>query len=227
MGDLGVISNFPDSRVVESARLIWNYLSGFASEGPCDALVVCGSYDLRVMDHAVRLLQQKISKTLVITGNTGNWTKHLWDRPEAEIFFEHGRSRIPDDVEVVLERKATNFGENILFARDLLPDIDSVVLLTKPNAVLRVLLTAQEQWPETTVSVSSPQYRFPYDVSNVVGLFGLIDEMVGDIDRIRKYPKLGYQVEHELPKAVLDAADFLASKGFDNHLAPDLCNEER
>lgn len=217
--DLEAVSNMSDSRVVESATLIWNYLSGFASEGPCDALVVCGSYDLRVMDHAVRLLQQKLSKTVVITGNTGNWTKHLWDRPEAEIFFEYGRSRIPDDVEVVLETRATNFGENIMFTQGLLPDVSSVVLLTKPNAVLRVLLTAQKQWPEARVSVSAPQYRFPNEVSNVVGLFGLIDEMVGDIDRIKKYPELGFQVEHELPKAVLVASDFLISKGFDNHLS--------
>ena len=51
----------------------------------------------------------------------------------------------------------------------------------------------------------------------MVGLFGLINEMVGDIDRIKKYPSLGFQVEHELPKSVTDAADHLTAAGFDQH----------
>ena len=208
-----------ESNVIHSARVVWDYFSSFRQEQPCEALVVCGSYDLRVMEYAGKLLHQGLAKKLVITGNTGNWTKYIWTEPEANVFYEHVKERIPEDVEVVLETNATNFGENISFSRSLLPDVRTVLLLTKPNAVLRVLLTAQKQWPGTTCFVSSPEYKFPEEVSNVVGLFGLIDEMVGDVDRIQKYPELGFQVEHELPQSVLDATDTLIRAGFNNHLS--------
>jgi len=208
-----------ESEIVVSARVIWDYFSSFRNEQPCDALVVCGSYDLRVMDHATKLLHQGLSKKIVITGNTGNWTKHIWTQSEAKVFYEHSKTEIPSDIDVVLETKASNFGENISFSRSLLPDAKNVLLLTKPNAVLRVLLTAQKQWPNAVCFVSSPIYRFPEEVSNVVGFLGLLDEMVGDVDRIRRYPELGFQVEHELPIAVQKAADLLIRSGFDNHLS--------
>jgi len=188
-----------ETEVVRNAKVVWNYLSASRETRESDAIVVCCSYDLRVMDHAVDLLKKGLSKRLVITGNTGNWTEHLWSEPEALVFYEHGTAGIPTDVEVIFETEATNFGENIRFSRDLLPDIRSALILTKPNAVLRVLLTAKKQWPEVEAYVSSPDYCFPEDVSNVVGFFGVINEMIGDIDRIQKYPALGYQVEHSLP----------------------------
>ena len=208
-----------ESDVVANARIIRDYLRSFRKEQPCDALVVCGSYDLRVMEHAIVLLQQGLSKKLVITGNTGNWTKYIWKEPEARVFYEYSKEQIPGDVEIMLETAATNFGENISFTKNLLPDVESVLLLTKPNAVLRVLLTAKKQWPDTACFVSSPEYTFPDEVSNVVGLLGLIDEMVGDIDRIRRYPELGYQIDHELPRSVQAAAEILMHSGFKNHLS--------
>lgn len=208
-----------DSEVILNARVLWDYFRSLRNEQPCDALVVCGSYDLRVIEHATKLLHQGLTKKMVITGNTGNWTKHIWNDPEASIYYEHSKETIPDGIEVTLELDATNFGENIVFSQKLLRDAHCVLLLTKPNSVLRVLLTAQKQWQNASCFVSSPEYRFPEDVSNIVGVLGLIDEMVGDIDRIKKYPAYGFQVEHELPEPVLAATDFLIRSGFDRHLS--------
>jgi hypothetical protein len=74
------------------------------------------------------------------------------------------------------------------------------------------------QWPEIRAYISCPDIRFPDDVSNIVGLFGLINEMVGDIERIIEYPKLGYQVEHELPPEVIESWEYLKRQGFTQHL---------
>lgn len=207
------------TEVVRSAKVLWDYLSSYRDERESDAIVVCCSYDLRVMDHAVELLDRGLSDRMVITGNSGHWTEHLWVEPEARVFYEYAKSRIPARIEVNLETEATNFGENIRFSAKLLPDIKSTLILTKPNAVLRVLLTVRKQWPAVESCVSSPAYQFPEHASNVVGFFGVINEMIGDIDRIKRYPAMGFQVEHDLPAKVIEASEFLIDQGFDQHLA--------
>jgi len=114
--------------------------------------------------------------------------------------------------------KATNFGENISFSKTLLTDAQSVTFVSKPNSLLRVKLTAEAQWPEITTYVSAPSIQFPQHVSNVLGILGVINEMVGDIERIQKYPSMGFQASHELPQNILDAFHFLVEKGFTQHL---------
>ena len=207
-----------DSETIEHAAALWSYLASFKSIGPADAVVVCCSYDLRVCDHACSLMREGWAKRFVISGDTGHWTRHLWKHSEAVVFRERALANGLDPLAIMVEDKATNFGENISFSRKLIPDAKSVVFVTKPAAVLRVLLTARAQWAGITVHVSCPNIGFPDEVSNVVGVLGVIDEMVGDVQRIQEYPKLGYQVAHELPKEVVDSWSYLFARGFTRHL---------
>lgn len=46
----------------------------------------------------------------------------------------------------------------------------------------------------------------------------MIDEMVGDLDRIMRYPALGFQVACPIPAQVMDAWERLVARGFDRHL---------
>jgi hypothetical protein len=83
-----------------------------------------------------------------------------------------------------------------------------------------VKLTADVQWPGISRFVACPDFRFPEDVSPVIGLFGIINEMVGDVERIQRYPALGYQAPHELPHTVIEAWKYLVKQGFTYHLMP-------
>lgn len=209
-----------DSRTMAKATDLWDYLSSFASTSRADAIVVCCSYDLRVCDYACELVKSGLSDQLVISGNRGNWTRHLWERPEAHVFYERALARGLAGSAMLVEDQATNFGENVKLSRALLPDADCVIFVTKPAAVLRLKLTIEAQWPGIQSHVSCPNVRFPDDVSNVIGVLGAINEMVGDIERIQTYPGLGYQVEHELPEHVLSAWRELIEGGFTHHLLP-------
>jgi uncharacterized SAM-binding protein YcdF (DUF218 family) len=171
-----------------------------------------------VCDHACELIGRGISDKLVLSGNTGHWTGMLWNRPEARVFLERARSRGIDEHLIVLEERATNIGENIAKSKALVPDAKSVTFVTKPNTLLRVKLAVPVQWPEVRAYTSCPCIAFPDGVSNIVGLFGLIHEMVGDVERILEYPKLGYQVEHEFPSEVLESWEYLKQQGFTQHL---------
>ena len=206
------------SQTIEMATRLWEYMAAGRGHAPCEAIVVCCSYDLRVADYACELFRRGIAPQLIITGNTGNWTKHLWSIPEAEVFRERAIAHGVDPAAIRLETEATNFGENISCVRRLVPELRRAVFLTKPNSVLRVQLTLPVQWPEMQGMVDAPAIRFPDEVSNVVGILGVIDEMVGDVDRILRYPQRGYQTAHNLPAEIIAAWEYLKSQRFTNHL---------
>ncbi|EPX63314.1 hypothetical protein D187_005720 [Cystobacter fuscus DSM 2262] len=205
---------------MQHARRLWEYMSSFKTRAPCDVAVVCCSYDLRVCDYACELLESGLARQLVLSGNTGNWTRHLWSKPEAQVFLARARAAGVAESSVILEERATHFGENISFSRQLVPHARTVTFVTKPNSVLRVLLTAAVRWPDTKVQVDCPAIDFPEEVSNIVGVLGVIDEMVGDLHRIIEYPKLGFQGEHVLPPDILESWRYLLGQGFKNHLIP-------
>lgn len=207
-----------DTPTIKYATQLWEYQSSVAEEHHSDAIVVCCSYDLRVCDYACELYKAGFGEQLVFSGNTGNWTRHIWTEPEARIFYKRALSNGVDPSTILLELQATNFGENIQFTRALLPHAKRVMLVSKPNSLLRVKLTTEVQWPEVQACVTAPNIKFPDDVSNVVGVLGVINEMVGDIERIQKYPAFGYQAEHKLTKPVLQAWEALVAEGFDEHL---------
>jgi uncharacterized SAM-binding protein YcdF (DUF218 family) len=210
------------AQTITVAQKLWDYLAAGRGHAISDAVVVCCSYDLRVCDYACNLIQQGVAPLLIMSGNTGNWTRHLWSIPEAHVFRERALANgVASDV-ILIEEQATNFGENIACVRRLAPRLQCVTFVTKPNSVLRLRLTVPVQWPGVTAFVDAPPLRFPEDVSSVVGVLGAIDEMVGDVDRILKYPALGYQTPHELPAEVLSAWRQLKEAGFRNHLLSNL-----
>lgn len=207
-----------DTLTIKQASQLWDYLSAVADIQPSDAIVVCCSYDLRVCDYACELLKAGFAEQLVFSGNTGNWTKHIWSQPEAHIFYDRALFHGVDPSAILLELQATNFGENIRFTRALLPHAKRVIFVSKPNSLLRVKLTAEAQWSDAQSFVTAPNITFPDDVSNVVGILGVIHEMVGDIERIQKYPALGFQTSHQLPESIVQAKESLVTAGFDQHL---------
>ncbi len=208
------------SNTIEKAKEIWSYMSAVDSRGKSDALVICCSYDLRVCDHACKLIDSGISDKLIISGKHGYWTRHLWNEPEAQVFYERAISNGINKDKILLELNATNFGENIVFSRALIPEAKTVTFVTKPNSLLRVQLTAKAQWPEVNAFVSAPSINFPDEISNTIGLWGLINEMVGDINRIQKYPEKGFQIPHTLPKHVVENYRYLIAQGFTVRLIP-------
>lgn len=208
------------SQTLRHAALLWDFLSSGRLRQSSDAIVVCCSYDLRIADYAADLYHAAVAPAMVMSGKSGNWTRGLWSRPEAQIFGDRALARGVPAAAIVMEERATNFGENVRYSRSLIPDASRVLFLTKPNSVLRVALTVAVQWPEVDAAVDAPCWKFPDDVSNVIGILGLIEEMVGDVDRIDRYPALGYQAAGDIPPEVRTAWHELKAAGFTGHLLP-------
>ena len=206
----------------ELARVLWDYHRVVRTLAPADAIVGLGSYDLRVAHWCARLWQQRLAPLLVFTGSHGNWTRGRWSKSEAEVFADeavvHGVSR----EQILLETKATNIGENLRFTKALLAErgcpASRVIVVTKPQTLRRVVASAPIFWPDATVITSCPNHTFAEQPTTEHSLDDLIHEMVGDVQRMLEYPRLGYQVPQETPPEVPAAYEELKARGFTRHL---------
>ena len=133
---------------------------------------------------------------------------------------------VPED-RIIVEPNSANTGENVSFTYELLGKLgmtfSSFILVQKPYMERRTYATFKKQWPDTNVkiAVTSPimSYEEFMDGSAINKDF-VISVMVGDLQRIREYPKLGFQIEQDIPNEVWQAYENLVTAGFDKHLMP-------
>jgi len=211
-----------DSQTRGHVEALWSLHARGDNLPETDAIVCLGSYDLRVAERAAELAISLPRPDVVVTGAYGNWTRGVFKETEAEIF---GRVLVERGVQpsrITLETKATNIGENIAFTRDLLgPRIAGTVLfVTKPQTQMRVRATIPVQWPGVRAAVTAPPLAVDDYRSADEGLAPLINEMVGDLQRILIYPELGFQVRVDVPPEAMAAFEFLKLAGFTRHLMP-------
>lgn len=206
------------SQIINHGKIIWDYLKSFHNEGNSDAIVVCCSYDIRICDYAVSLLKKTGTKQIVFSGNTGNWTRDLWNEKEANIFKARAIKLGVNPDYITTEEKATNIGENVKYSKEFLKGAKKITYISKPNTILRIGLTIPIHCNNIESYTSAPDFSFPKDVSNIVGVYGLINEMIGDLQRIIEYPSKGFQIKHDLPTKVMDSYNFLINKGYTSHM---------
>ena len=205
-----------------AAQAVWNYHRlGHVLE-PADLIFVLGSHDLRVAEHAADLYHRRLALRVVLSGGLGRLTAGNWTRSEAEMFAEVLRSRGVPDSALRLEKCSTNTGENIRFTRELLARqgiaVRSLIAVQKPYMERRAFATIRQQWPEVAVRVSSPPLEFADYGSDIIPIEEVIHIMVGDLQRILEYPRLGFMIPQAVPDNVRQAYDFLVAAGFTRHL---------
>ncbi len=203
------------------AEILWNYHRYFVPTDQADVIIGLGSYDLRVADRCAEMFYAGVSSRIVFTGSLGNWTREKWDRPEAEVFAERALERGVPEEAIFRETEATNIGENISLTRRLLEsqgtEVRKIVVVTKPNTIRRAFATASKVWPEIEWFTDCPQFQFTAQPMAEHPLEALINEMVGDIERIQKYPELGFQIPQKIPEEVRAACLRLIEAGFNKH----------
>jgi uncharacterized SAM-binding protein YcdF (DUF218 family) len=206
----------------ELARVLWNYHRVVGELAPVDAIIGLGSYDLRVARWCAALMQRGLAPVLVFTGAHGNWTRGRWARSEAEDFADEAVAGGAPRERLLLETSATNIGENLRFTKALLAGRSHparrVIVVTKPQTLRRVAASAPIFWPEATVITSCPDHAFAEQPTPEHSIDDLINEMVGDVQRMIEYPGLGYQVAQETPPEVLAAYEELKARGYTRHL---------
>jgi len=210
------------AEIQSAARLVWNYHRLGHRLEPADLILALGSHDLRVAEHAADLFHRGLAPRVVLSGGLGRLTADSWTRPEAGMFAEVLRERGVPETAILLETRSTNTGENIQFTRRLLAEqgigVGSVIALQKPYMERRTYATIRKQWPEVTAQVSSPPLDFENYANDLIPIDQVINIMVGDLQRIIEYPRLGFMIPQEVPDDVGQAYRLLIGAGYTTHL---------
>lgn len=211
--------------VGEAAQTIWDYHHVNHHLAPADAIWVLCSHDLRVADRAVELFEAKLAPRIIFSGGFGNFTDGVFEKPEAELFAERAVELGVPGSAILREDQSTNCGENVLCTQRLLRELDipvkSVIAVQKPYMERRTYATIRKQWPEVELCVTSPQLSFADYCTDEIPIEKVIGIMVGDFQRVMEYPKLGFQIEQDVPYGAKAAYETLVAEGFDWHLMKD------
>ena len=208
------------------AQKIWNYHRMNHELAPADAILVLCSHDESVAERGAQLFLEGFAPLLIFSGGRGAITSRLWDEPEAERFARIAINLGVPPERIVIEPTSTNTGENVRFTRLLLAekgiDPQSFIVVQKPYMERRSYATFLQYWPEKQVVVTSPQASFDDYIARYTHSSLSADDvvaiMLGDLQRIRFYPQLGYQIAQEIPEDIWNAYERLVEAGYDKYL---------
>jgi uncharacterized SAM-binding protein YcdF (DUF218 family) len=214
------------TRVRELGEILWNYLRIGAPLDRREAIVVFGGHDLRVAECGAQLWLDGWAPKLVLSGGLGYYTGKIWAEPEALIFKRIAIERGVAEDAILVEDRSRNTGENAVFTRRFLSGegivLRRAICVQNPYMERRVLLTLRKQWPDCDFVMASPPADYErYMSSDIIDFDKLIHVLVGQVDRVERYPRLGFTAPEEVPWHVLAAKAALIELGFGQHLVPD------
>ncbi|EJL7016317.1 YdcF family protein [Vibrio cholerae] len=198
-------------RLYQQIETLWDYLQLHQQPDVADLILVLGSNDVRVAEHAAKLYHQGLAPYVLFSGGFGRFTQGVFNHSEAETFAAIAKDAGVPEHAILLETQSTNSGENLHFSHQLLVQqawpAKRILLVQKPYMERRAYATFMQQWPESveSVQVSSPAGSFfDYLTSELTSDF-VLNAMLGDFERIRDYPALGFQITQPIPKPVMQA----------------------
>lgn len=189
-----------------------------------EVIIGMGALDGRIAERSAQLFLDGYGDYIIFTGGFGKVTKNTHAETEAERFQKIAAEMGVPKNKILLEKEATNSGENIIFVQKLLKVKDlypkSLLLVTKPYMERRIWAAFKKQWNDKNVEivVTSPQITYEEHFNKNVPKDLFINVMVGDLQRIREYPKLGFQVEQDIPEEVWQSYEGLVKLGYTQYL---------
>jgi uncharacterized SAM-binding protein YcdF (DUF218 family) len=209
----------------ECIQLLWNYhLMGHKLE-KADCILVLGSHDLRVAEHAADLYLQGWADRIIFSGGLGRLTEGMWQRPEADVFADTAMQKgVPAD-RIWKENRSTNTGENLRLTQKLMEekgvDFRKFIVVQKPYMERRAYATFKKHFPDKACLISSPPlYYQDYCISSdpEISHERVIHLIVGDLQRLWVYAEKGFQIPQEVPAEVMEAYETLIRMGYTEHL---------
>ncbi|MET8394543.1 YdcF family protein [Streptomyces anthocyanicus] len=204
------------------AELIWDYHQMQHELRPVDVAIGLGSHDLGVAARSAELYRAGLFSTLVFTGGNSPTTAKVFPRGEAVHFRDHAIELGVPDQAILLEPDAANTGQNITFSRAVLAASGvrptTVLLVSKPYMERRSFATARKVWPDVEILCASEPLEFDDYLKSIGDEKLVLDMLVGDLQRVIEYPKLGFAIEQEVPEDVHAAYESLIHDGFTSRL---------
>lgn len=205
-----------------AAETLWSYHRLDNPLSPCQAAIGLGSHDLGVASFAARLYHDGFFPVLVFSGASNPTMRERFPRGEAVHFRERAiELGVPQDA-ILIDPDATNTGQNIDNSRSVLHqagiDPHSLMLISMPYMERRAYATCRMRWPEVNPVCASEPVGYDAYVKTIGNEALVIEQLVGDTDRVIKYPALGFAIPQPTPAHVHTALAHLTSHGYSSKL---------
>ncbi len=187
--------------------------------------MVLGSHDLRVAEYAIELFKKGYAPLIIFSGGLAHQDDLLntgWEKPEAEMMADLAlKAGVPAE-NIIVENQSQNTGDNFRFTKKLLEekgiDCKSFIFVQKPYMERRSWATFKIEWPDKKGVVTSPPIAFEDYCNEEFPKDKVINIMLGDLQRVKIYSRLGFQVPQRIPRKVWQAYQELVKLGYSKHL---------
>ena len=212
---------------MENIRILWDYMHLNQDVEKADVIVGFGCYDEDIPKRCAELYHAGFAPFVAFSGGLGRNTSGIWTKTEAERFAAIAVAEGVPEERIILENKSTNSAENLLFTPKVLAEqrirAEKIIAVHKPYMERRLRAAMQVYWPDVQAVYTSPQVTLEEHIAHAeaIGMTerGVIETIVGDIQRMELYAHKGYQVPVEIPAQVWNAFEKLVKQGYTGQLA--------
>ena len=212
---------------MENVQILWDFMHMGQALEQADVIVGFGCYDEDIPRRCAELFHRGFAPYVCFSGGLGRNTSGIWSKSEAERFAAIAMAEGVPENRIILENKSTNSAENLLFTPKVLAEAgvkaERIIAVHKPYMEKRLWAAMQVYWPETKAVYTSPQVSVEEHIAHAekIGMTrkGVIETIVGDVQRMELYAEKGYQLAVEIPAEVRKAFDALVVEGYTGQLA--------
>lgn len=215
-----------NEEVLSLTRILWDYMCMHQELEKADFIIGFGCYNEDVARRAAQLYRLGYAPKVIFTGALGRNTLSMWTESEAIRFSRVAMEEGVPEEDIILEQRATNSGENLIYSRSLVEQLGfrtpRIIGVQKPYMERRLFAAFPVYWPEADVRVTSWQQTMEQYMEGVKRWGRTAEDtvhmIVGDLQRMELYAKLGYQIPQHIPDAVKEAFTRLVELGYTNQL---------
>lgn len=212
--------------IQNAVHTLWDYMCMHQQPQKSDIIIGFGCYNEDVARRCAQLYHEGYAPMILFTGALGRNTSTMWTETEATRFARIAREEGVPASAILIEERATNSGENLIYARKLLAEkgipVHRVIGVQKPYMERRLWAAFPVYWPDVDVTVTSWQQTYEEYLSGLYrwnrGERETISMIVGDFQRISRYAELGYQIPQPIPEKVQSAFEYLVAQGYTEQL---------
>ncbi len=212
---------------MNNVQILWDFMHMGQLLEKADVIVGFGCYDEDIPKRCAELWHQGFAPWVCFSGGLGRNTSGIWSKSEAERFAAIAVAGGVPEERIILENKSTNSAENLLFTPKILAEkgikAEKIIAVHKPYMERRLWAAMQVYWPQVQAVYTSPNVTVEEHIAHAerIGMTrkGVIETIVGDVQRMELYAQKGYQAPVEIPTEVRAAFDALVAEGYTGQLA--------
>ncbi|KAK0041405.1 YdcF family protein [Biomphalaria pfeifferi] len=208
--------------LLQCAKILWEFTRLDQILVKSEVMIVLGNDDPRSAEYAADLFHEGWAPLVVISGKEGSGTRGKLpvSMTEADVFCNIMTARGVPRENIILEKEATNTGQNIQFTQRFLRSLGhqpkSILIVTKSLMELRAALTFQKQWENSEavhLCVSSPPLSLlEYPSADVGTLDQVLEYLLVHFKKFTDYAKCGHQAPIDIPAHVQRAYAMLEAQ---------------